>query len=129
MELWLASAKEALENVFRGAKRLTPSVWKLCLGRATASSARKKQSRACSKLRNRYSRRFCRRQLRIYFSRQRKLLIPMNRDGMGASIQRPAGSPFGPSLRSTLLAESNLRDGTILVIFSAAPLVRREEFL
>jgi hypothetical protein len=50
-----ASAKAASGNAFRAAKRLTPSGWKLSLGRGTASNARKKRSRVCWKPHNRFA--------------------------------------------------------------------------
>src|SRR6266478_4886751 len=43
------SAKAASVNAFPAEKKSTPNAWKLSPGLATASSARKKQSRACSK--------------------------------------------------------------------------------
>src|ERR1700728_4647804 len=49
MGLWLVSAKAALENASPAVKRSTPSVLKPCPGRGTASSARKRPKRACSK--------------------------------------------------------------------------------
>src|ERR1700677_4495417 len=52
MGLLLAFAKAALGNASLAAKRSMPSVSKPCLGLATASSARKKPRRVCSKPRN-----------------------------------------------------------------------------
>jgi len=49
IKLWPASAKAALASAFIAGKRSTPSGWKPCPGRGTASSARRNSSRDCWK--------------------------------------------------------------------------------